>query len=150
MWCASAAYCTAVGDYVDRHGTAQWFGVTERNGTWGSAAKLRTGARPVFIFTLSCTSISSCSAGGDLQFAPAFRFGALVISKTNGVWGNAEQVPGLSKINHDGQAKLNSVSCSAPGYCVGGGFTSPTAQSYPFITTQTAGTWGSGVIPGTP
>ena len=47
---------------------------------------------------------------------------AFVVSKTNGTWGNAIEVPGLGTLNTRGNARVESVSCGSAGNCAAGGF----------------------------
>ena len=47
---------------------------------------------------------------------------AFVVDEHNGVWGDAEAVPGLVRLNVGGYADITSVSCAAPGDCSAGGF----------------------------
>jgi hypothetical protein len=152
VWCGSAASCIAVGHYLGKLNTAHWFSITERKGIWGSPVKLRTGARShIFITTMSCTSISNCGAGGYFVFEPSAGTGAFVISKTNGVWGRAKQVPGLNKINHFPGAALASVSCTGPGDCTADGYSEPRyGDSDQFIDTETGGIWGNLMVPQPP
>ena len=153
-WCRSAGYCVAVGHYPGPTASARWFSVTERNGTWGKAVNLRTGARThIYITTMSCTSLANCSAGGYYYLSPTNIWeGAFVIGKANGAWGKAEQIPGLNRLNHGGYAHTNSVSCYAPGSCVAAGDAAPRQRlfDYPIIATEIAGTWGNATEPRLP
>jgi hypothetical protein len=45
-----------------------------------------------------------------------------VVREKDGVWGRAEEVPGLAALNTRGDATISSVSCTAPGECSAGGF----------------------------
>ena len=44
------------------------------------------------------------------------------MSKRHGVWGQAENVPGLAALSMQGSAVVSSVSCAAAGECSAGGF----------------------------
>jgi hypothetical protein len=141
-WCASPGNCTAIGNWV-AGGISHSFSVTEKNGTWRDARRIRLGARSdIGIESTSCVSIGNCSAGG--YFTGPGSQEVFVITETNGIWGKAEQVPGSVKLNHGGYADMDSVACGAPGDCTAGGVYTPKwPQEEPFLVTQTNGLWGN-------
>jgi hypothetical protein len=76
----------------------------------------------------------------------------------NGTWTRAAEVPGTAKLNSDGHAEVQAVSCTAAGDCTAGGFYSPGGKdasggnpsSEAFVVTETGGTWGAAIeVPGT-
>jgi hypothetical protein len=73
-----------------------------------------------------------------------------VVGETKGVWGPAEQVPGLAALNQGGYAEVNSVSCGSAGNCSAGGFyRDSSGQFHAFLVSQTNGTWGTAIqVPG--
>jgi hypothetical protein len=81
--------------------------------------------------------------GGDFQ--------AFVVSEQNGHWGTAIRVPGTAKLNVDGNAALNSVSCTAPGTCsAGGSYLDGAGTLQAFVVNQWNGRWGAAMeVPGT-
>jgi hypothetical protein len=142
--CASPDNCSA-GGVSD--GLA--FLVDETNGTWGNAEPVPglaalvpyPGTNDSFT-SISCASPGNCSAGGS-YFDSSSNNGnrAFVVSESKGVWGTAEQVPGLATLNGDGSgANVSSVSCASPGNCSAGGvfFGGPA-----FLVDETHGTWGN-------
>ena len=65
-----------------------------------------------------------------------------MVTQTEGVWGDAEPVPGLKDLNVGNEAGALSVSCAAPGECSASG-TYKDADGYQgFVVTQTGGVWG--------
>jgi hypothetical protein len=153
--CASAGNCTAAGSYADRRGHGQGFVAVERNGRWGKAIEVpglgalnKGGGAEVS--SLSCSAARSCSAGGFYKDSPA-TLQAFVVTRKNGRWGKAIEVPGLSALNKSGDAMVNSVSCSAGGGCSAGGFYSGSfATVQAFVVTQRNGHWAKAIeVPGT-
>ena len=153
--CASVGSCSAGGDYLDGSGHAQAFAVTETNGTWGNAkrvpgtAALNTGGAAQ-LTSVSCASVGNCSAGGFYRDA----FGnieAFVVRQTNGMWGNAKEVPGTAALNTGGDAAIAAVSCASAGNCGAGGvYTDSSHHRQAFVVSEANGTWGAArEVPGT-
>src|SRR5215470_971099 len=71
----------------------------------------------VLVASVACTPGGDCAAGG--RYGAASGPSAFVLSETNGKWGTAIEVPGLTGLNVR-DAKVSAVSC-APGGCVAGG-----------------------------
>ena len=64
--------------------------------------------------------------------APAAAAARGVVS--GGVWGNAEQIPGLAALDQGGSSDLRSVSCGSAGNCsAGGGYADPSGQGQAFV-----------------
>ena len=150
--CASAGSCSAGGLYATRSSgrtntSYQAFVVSQHKGRWGRAEKvpglaaLNTGGRAT-IYSVSCASAGSCSAGGYYADAsggaPAF-----VVSQHNGSWGRARKVPGLAALNAEGFPEIDSVSCASAGSCSAGGFYTDDSGRYQvFVVSQHNGSWG--------
>jgi hypothetical protein len=163
--CGAVGNCSAGGWYYGGRitGNKQAFVVSETNGTWGTAeevpglAALNTGENAE-VDSMSCSSAGNCSAGGSYT-GVALNVGvgqAFVVSESNGVWGTAEDVPGLAALNTAGNAEVDSVSCSSVGNCSAGGAYNAVASSpgntlqQAFVVNETNGVWGSAEeIPGT-
>jgi hypothetical protein len=157
MSCARAGDCSAGGDYADSSG-GQGFVVDEIKGVWGKAeqvpglATLNTGGA-AFIISVSCARPGDCSAGGEYEASPVSSQ-AFVVGETGGVWGKAEQVPGLAALNTAGGAEVLSVSCARPGDCsAGGDYSVPSRSGFrtqAFVVSETGGVWGKAEqVPGT-
>jgi hypothetical protein len=146
--CNSTGYCSAVGRaYAPAN---EGFGVTETNGTWGTAAALPMPAtvpsgdisveQPE---SVSCASPGNCAAGGfysiSSYFGSAGSQGGFLVDETNGVWGTPEQVPGLGTLS----GIVDSVSCPAAGYCTAVGTLGDEYGTESAIMTETNGTWGA-------
>jgi hypothetical protein len=91
--CASAGSCSAGGSYVDASDHSQAFVVDETKGKWGNAKEVPGTAKlnkegSAGVYSVSCASAGSCSAGGWYSDSQAF-----VVDETNGKWGKAQEVP---------------------------------------------------------
>lgn len=130
--CPAAGECAAGGSYADGSG-GQGFVVSQANGVWGTAvevpglAALNTGGGAV-VRSVSCGSAGDCAAGGSYQTNPygdCCEVQEFVASELNGVWGSAEEVPGLAALNTGQSARVVSVSCARDGYCAAAGQYTP-------------------------
>jgi len=130
-----------------------------QGGTWGTAAEIPGSNRlnhggQASIGTVSCASATNCGAGGSYtsgfsSTAPIIQ--AFVVNKTANIWRGAQEVPGTAALNTGGNAKINSVSCPAPGDCSAGGYYTDASSGHQqaLVATETGGTWGNAKeIPG--
>jgi hypothetical protein len=141
--CAAAGNCSAGGYYTDSSGYQRAFGVSERNGAWGTAhqvaAALNTGGYAQ-IDSVSCAAAGNCSAGGWYQL-PSGHYQAFVVNEANGTWGPAQKV--AAALNKRGFAGVDSVSCGSAGNCSAGGYYTPRPNhSQAFVVNEANGTWG--------
>jgi hypothetical protein len=124
-------------------------------GTWGTAEQVPGTANdnPNFPFastsSVSCASPGKCSAGGVDEDSSG-NGQAFVVSRVNGTWGTAVEVPGTAALNQGGYAQINSVSCARAGNCSAGGFyTDSSGHFQVFVVSQVNGTWGTAIqVPG--
>ena len=152
--CGSAGNCVASGFYSNPLGFKRGFVVNERSGVWHRAfevpglAALKTG-ESADVGSLSCGSAGNCVVGGYYQTRSALVPG-FVASERHGVWGRAIEVPGLTALNTDVNALVNSVSCASAGNCaVGGFYGSRSRHTQGFVVSQRHGTWGRAIeLPG--
>jgi hypothetical protein len=125
--CMSAGNCSAGGQYTAANNGQEVFVVGETNGTWGKAEKVLPGTAALNLdgnaqlTSLSCGSAGNCSAGGPYLVSD-FNGQAWVVTETNGTWGKAEKVPGLTTLNKGKDAWIDAVSCSSAGHCSAGGY----------------------------
>ncbi len=153
--CAKAGTCTAGGRYEDGSSHYQAFVASETNGAWGNAvevpgtATLNSGG-DAGVGSVSCATAGECTAGGYYADG-SDHFQAFVASETNGVWGNAIEVPGTATLNSGGNAYVSSVSCAAAGDCTAGGsYLDGSGHYQAFVASETNGVWGNAVeVPGT-
>ena len=145
--CARPGDCSAVGHYRDSDFSLQGFVVSEKSGVWGQAeaipglAALNTGAQAE-VTSVSCGAPGDCSAGGNYQ-TPFSRQHGFVVSEKGGVWGQAEEVPGLAALNQRLLASVSSVSCAGAGECAAGGFYEGKASRLQgFVVGEKNGVWG--------
>jgi len=152
--CGSAGNCSAVGSFTNSENASQGFVVNETDGTWGPAQAVPglTALASVSSSTgtVSCTSAGNCSAGGMFEQTAdgSSAWQAMVVDETDGVWGDAEEVPGISALNSGLYATLTALSCASPGNCAAAGTyqVQAGAEGYdvePFVVTETSGLWGS-------
>ncbi len=128
-------------------------GAAAQGGTWGTAAEIPGSNRlnhggQATIGTVSCASATNCGAGGSYtsgfsSTAPIIQ--AFVDNKTANIWRMAQEVPGTAALNTGGNAKINSVSCPAPGDCSAGGYYTDASSGHQqaLVVTETGGTWGT-------
>jgi len=152
--CPGAGTCTAVGSYATSLNDHQGFIVSETGGIWGRAqpvpgiASLTNGKGSSSLLSMSCASAGNCSAIGNYDISTASQQ-AYVVDETHGVWGNAEQVPGITSLSGSGWSALTSVSCGSPGSCAAGGVYYDGSVILAFMATETHGSWGSAqLVPG--
>jgi hypothetical protein len=151
--CVSASDCTAAGTFTGPPEGAGFI-VSENKGHWGKAiavpglgALIKTG--DLFNISVSCGSIDDCSVGGTWTGSKDVGF-AFVASETNGKWGKAIRVPGLSALETGKRENLTSLSCSPGRNCVAGGsygLANRAAQVY--VVSERNGHWGKAApLPG--
>lgn len=153
--CASAGNCVAGGGYREASGNFEAYLVNQIHGAWHNAfevsgiSALNTGGTS-YVQTISCGAVGDCSAGGSYVDSSGHSQ-AFVVDESHGVWGQAIEVPGTAVLNIDGNATVDSISCTAPGSCTaGGGYKDGAAHFEAFVDDEVHGTWGTAVeVPGT-
>jgi hypothetical protein len=150
--CGSAGDCSVGGSYRPGSGSAEeGFVVSEKNGHWGNAIEvpglgaLNAGGQ-AHVQSVDCASAGNCSAGGS--YAEADGNGqAFVVSEKNGTWGSAIGVPGVKKLNVNGDAGVESVSCPSPGNCAAGGGYAVNSSfgDQGFVVSEKNGTWAKAI-----
>jgi len=156
--CTTAGNCTAGGSYADGVEVArhyQAFVVSETDGIWGSAIEVPGTATLnsdgyASVLSVSCAKPGNCTAGGS-YLDGSDHYQAFVASETNGIWGNAIEVPGSATLNSGGLAGVNSVACATAGNCAAVGlYTDGSGNGQAFVVSETNGVWGSAIeVPGT-
>jgi hypothetical protein len=149
-----SALLTGAGVALSAAGTLAGAGAraVAAGGTWSTAEQI-PGSMPLNkggqagIGSVSCATTTACSAGGFYTSGTVNRVPLVqgfVVNKTRGVWRKALAVPGLAALNTANRARVNSVSCAAPGDCSGGGYYADgTDHQQPFVVNETGGTWGN-------
>lgn len=150
--CASPGNCTAVGDYYAGGEDEQGFVDNQTNGSWAVAQEvpgvtaLAAGEHSV-LGSVSCASAGNCSAGGTDTTAASGS--AFLVDETDGAWGSAFEVPGITSLA-DGvtASSISSVSCGSTGNCTAVG-TFGGAHDGAFVASETDGTWADAeLVPG--
>jgi cytochrome c551/c552 len=151
--CGAAGNCSAGGYFTDNAGRSEAFVVSEVKGGWGQAEEVPGSASLnvdyAQIESISCASAGNCSAGGNYHTKAGNQ--AFVVSEVKGTWGQAQEVPGTTRLNAGGGGFIYSVSCASPGNCSAGGtYADKAGQEQAFVVSQVAGIWGSAhEVPGT-
>jgi hypothetical protein len=160
--CGSAGNCSAGGSYefgVQPY-LYQAFIVDQVHGTWLRAVPVPGIAalnanHTASVGSVSCATAGNCTAGGYYE-DDSYLFQGFVVDEVNGVWGNAQEMPGLGRLNKGGDADVSSVSCASPGNCSAGGYYASNAETNPnhvqqvFIANEVNGAWQDAItIPGT-
>jgi hypothetical protein len=145
--CPSVGNCGAGGWYSPASGTLEAFVVNEVKGRWRQpeevpgVATLNT-AGVGLVDNMSCPSPGDCSAVGTYQTNIKDQL-PFVVTETNGTWGQAAEVPGLSALGTDKYINFGSVSCASPGNCSAGGSYGVAPQGFQaFVVSQAKGKWG--------
>jgi hypothetical protein len=148
--CSSAGNCTAGGDIA-----TNGFVVSQRNGVWGKAIKVPGLATlgSAGVDSVSCGSAGNCSVGGRYRDRATEGFYGFVASESDGVWGQAVEVPGLAALNTGDDAEVSGVSCGAAGNCSAAGYYLTTINNawhhQGFVVNQRNGVWGTAIeVPG--
>jgi hypothetical protein len=143
--CATASSCSAGGFYTDDSNRMQAFVVTERNGGWGSGQgipgllALNAGG-DAQINSVSCWAAGSCLAGGYYTDQSNHQQGFAVVER-NGVWGSAQEIPGLARLNSGGSAQTWAVSCAANGCTAAGWYADSAGHRQAFVASERSGKW---------
>ena len=136
--CPSAASCSAGGQYSGPHGS-QAFVVSRTSGVWGKAKEVPGVAalsNSSNLVSVSCASVGNCAATGSDNHWP----GVFVAAETNGVWGNAHQLPGLSDLAanyyYPDWPQVSSISCAKAGTtcAIGGQYHEASGYGQAFVT----------------
>ena len=151
--CPSAGHCAAGGYYTDGRGRPQAFVAAQRHGTWGTqelpgSGALNQGGHAVTV-SVSCPSAGNCEASG-FYTDRAGRQQGFVAAQRHGIWGAAQELPGLGALNTGGSCSQGAcvdadvgVSCPSAGNCEAGGFyTDRAGHVQMFVDAQRGGTWG--------
>jgi hypothetical protein len=142
--CASPGNCAAVGVYAPKKTPSgqvpiqQAFIVNETRGTWGNAEEVpgttpSSASNSAVATSVSCASPGNCSAGGSYDEVPSVTRGkAFVVDETNGVWGKAKTLSGITFGSAGGWSLVDSVSCPTAADCAAVGFNASATSGYLF------------------
>jgi hypothetical protein len=114
---------------------------------WGFATEIRGLPTHNYLFgsqlfSVSCAAAGNCSAGGNYALS-AQRSQAFVVNETNGVWGAAQRVPGLSNGEAGQNTEVYTLSCPSAGNCsAGGSYALSATETYVFVVNERGGRWG--------
>ncbi len=124
--CASPANCGVSGIYLASSGILQPFVAGEVNGVLRPAEEIPgTGVLNHAVASapsVSCAPTGYCATVGRYVGAGTSGAHAYVATETGGIWGTARQVAGLRTPKTGADTELESVSCTATGYCSAGGY----------------------------
>jgi outer membrane protein OmpA-like peptidoglycan-associated protein len=134
--CTSSTSCVAGGNYLDGSGNFQAFVSVYNGSTWVDhevAASLNDG-NSAYVSSVSCTSSTSCVAGGSYQDGSGNN--QAFVSVYNGsTWVDHEVGAALNAGNF---AYVRSVSCTSSGLCAAGGvYTDGSNHGQAFLSSTT-------------
>jgi hypothetical protein len=141
--CRTKGNCSAGGQYRDASGDYQGFLVSEVNGVWQSATKLKLPAsaqqagKNGGVVAVSCASPGNCSTGAAYVDASG-NYQALVANQVAGQWQIGTKVtlpPGATTVGVDGG--VYGVVCQKSGACVATGSFLSGATNYQGFTIAT-------------
>jgi Bacterial Ig-like domain (group 3) len=144
--CGSAGHCTAGGFTMPSYASTQGFVVSETNGAWSTVIGI---SGMTAVTALSCTSASNCTAAGGtgIDLSPL----AEVARETNGTWGAATELPGVSTLAGSGVSGALALSCTSAGYCATGGDYSNSGVTQALVANEAGGSWHDAqAVPGAP
>jgi hypothetical protein len=124
--CASAGYCTAVGNYVDNGYFQQGVMINERKGGWRAGiralAPAGAAANPqVTLDSVSCAAAGYCTAVGS-YVTPAGDSAALLLNENDWNWSAGQSVPLPPGVPSSSSSSLAAVSCTDVGDCTAVGW----------------------------
>ena len=129
-------------------------GAAAVGGAWGTAREVPGTARlnkggTAQVTSVSCPSANNCTAGGFYEDGSGVQR-AFVVSKVNGRWQAAIDVPGTAALNGDRDSEATSVSCASAGNCgVGGSYKDGSGYWHAFVASKVNGTWHAAIqVPG--
>jgi hypothetical protein len=141
VWCAPGGLCAAGGSFTDKTGTTQAWVMTQTHGRWHAAEEvpgitaLNVPGGSAGVNAVVCSSAGNCAAGGSYVFNTSppppqnqswpNGASAFAVTQTKGVWGTAEQVPGITGLNGGWHAGLTLMSCPSAGNCTAAGYDFP-------------------------
>ena len=126
VWCTSSGNCLAGGFLTQRSGNQPAFVTNEEGGVWQKAEALSgTANQTQYVVAptpwVSCISTGNCSIAGDYTNS-SNDYEVFAANEASGTWGAAEEIPGTARLNSDGYASVNWVSCTSDGYCAAVGY----------------------------
>jgi len=142
--CTGSKTCTSVGDYTDQASNDQAMVVTEINSHLGRAREISApldARKPIsaFVSSISCFSQGNCVAAGGYT-ASSGAFVPMSFTQSHSHWGRATAIslPSNALTGSAQSAPLNSVSCTATGFCtaVGEYYTSSAIQAMAITGSQ--------------
>jgi hypothetical protein len=146
--CASPGNCSAGGAFQAGPGKFEAFVATQAHGRWQVPERVRglaalSAGRTEEVTAISCAGPGSCSAAGTYS-GRSYRTQAFVVQEAGGVWGTAQNAPGVAVLNTGGIALISSLSCAASGNCsAAGNYREFDGETQAFIISQEDGRWGA-------
>jgi Bacterial Ig-like domain (group 3) len=148
--CVSAGNCSAVG-YISPAGFVAAFTADEKGGTWGRATLIPgLAGMESEAGSVTCPSAGSCAADGFVLTGGAVE--PFTVAQTNGTWGTASVVPGVTGLNVGKNAGATSISCATATSCAASGSYTDAHGDFPswLSSTNGQGAWNNAMPePGT-
>jgi hypothetical protein len=130
--CPPAGSCVAVGTYASGEASGgDAMVVSESDGVWNQASEIAPPSSPAPFVEARLDSVA-CPAAGSCVAIGEYLDGTMAVSESDGVWGQAIEIPGVV---------LRSIACRAPGSCVAIGTASGGATKIVGVI-ESGGVWG--------
>jgi hypothetical protein len=123
--------------------------------TWSTARQI-PGLAALNVGGSSDASAISCPTPGNCAVAGLYATSSgsngtdegFIDDEKNGIWGSAQEIPGLGTLNIGEAVRVWSISCKAAGECAAGGSYDTSGNPYVpggqgFVVDETAGKWGN-------
>jgi Bacterial Ig-like domain (group 3) len=143
--CSAPGTCSAVGVITFNQTFTEAMILDETKGVWHAAYYVSEDDKGAQAGSVSCPrgSVNACVAGGSYVDAGGSTQALLLGEMADGNWGALPALPGLTALNADGNAAVDSVSCPSKGNCAAAGFyTDANGHQQAFVITEKNGTWG--------
>jgi hypothetical protein len=147
--CVAPDECVAVGSYTNEDGRREAMIAQQQGGSWQPASGIELPANAAAypesrLWSVACAAVGSCVALGEYSDGTTNREEAMVLTETDGQWGQARQ-PALPA-NAAGAAKsfLDAVVCVVSGPCVADGrYTDSAGAEQAMVGEETGGLWSA-------
>lgn len=148
--CSAPSSCTAVGTVMDGTATLGGFAVSLTSSGWGTpVAFTNTNGTEPSLTAVSCWAAGWCIAldsvtSPDPAAGASVPASADILTESDGVWGTAQAVPGVSVPTTDlGTLSFNLVNCPSATSCTAVGAYGPLDAPTAFVTVRRGGQWSS-------
>ena len=127
--CPAAGDCSIGGWHTNARNQFTPWVAAEHGGHWSKADDVPglaalDGGLDSQLTTLACATVGNCAAGGLVNVhvtRKTIRIEAFVVSEAGGKWGKGILVPGIVKLDGDGNSDTSAIACATASHCIAGG-----------------------------